>query len=41
VLSTEGAAGSDPGANFHEGRYGIMCLKLRLTRATAEAVFGT
>lgn len=31
-----------PGASFHEGRYGIMCLKLRLTRgAAAAAVFGT
>jgi hypothetical protein len=42
VLSIEGTAGSGPGASFHEGRYGIMCLKLRLTRgAAAAAVFGT
>ena len=42
VLSTEGRAGSDPGASFHEGRYGTMCLKLRFTRgAAAAAVFGT
>ena len=42
VLSTEGTAGSGLGANFHEGCYGIMCLKLRLTRgAVAAAVFGT
>jgi hypothetical protein len=42
VRSTKGTAGSGFGANFHEGRYGIMCLKLRLTRgAAAAAVFGT
>jgi len=42
VLSIEGTAGSGPGANFQEGRYGIMCLKLRLTRgAAAAAVFVT
>jgi hypothetical protein len=42
VLSIEGTTGSAPGASFHEGRYGIMCLKLRLTRGAATAVvFGT
>jgi hypothetical protein len=42
MLSTEGRAGSDPGASFHEGRYGIICLKLRFTRgAAAAAIFGT
>ena len=42
VPSAEGTAGSGRGASFHDGRYGIMCLKLRLTRGpAAAAVFGT
>jgi hypothetical protein len=41
MLSTE-AQPICPSASFHEGRYGIMSLKLRLTRgAAAAAAFGT
>jgi hypothetical protein len=37
MLSTEGLAGSGPGASFHEGRYGTMFLKLRFARGAAAA----